>query len=102
MLVKPVTKPAGTVMLSPVVPIGNEIGRWMIAVNGPLFRNDRSGESTPVGEGGASGRTTSSIAPDVVPARGAVSALGAGVVFVGVGTTSAGRAGFAVSVRLGA
>src|SRR5215207_8302307 len=101
-LANSVTKPAGTTMLSRVLPIWYDIGRWSTAASGPFFRKYRSGESTPLGGwGGASGRTTIFEALRVV-VRGALSVLVAVIVSLGAGTTAGGRAATAVSGRLGA
>src|SRR5215207_6245939 len=86
-LANSVTKPAGTTMLSRVLPIWYDIGRWRTAVSGPFFRKFRSGESTAVGVGGgASGRTMISVAL-CGAVRSTVSALVTVVVSLRAGTT---------------
>src|SRR5215207_1454804 len=101
-LANSVTKPAGTTMLSRVLPIWYDIGRWSTAASGPFLRKYRSGESTAFGGGGgASGRTTISVALGVV-ARRTVSVFATVSVSLCTGATAAGRARAAVSGRLGA
>src|SRR5687767_7662625 len=99
MLANSVTKPAGTTMLSRDWPIRYDIGRWRMAVGGPCFRKDRSGESTAFGDGGgASGRTTSSPVRRVATG-GATSARATVVVSLRAGATVSGRVAAAVAGR---
>src|SRR5688572_32831861 len=102
MLANSVTKPAGTTMLSRVLPIWYDIGRWRMAVSGPCLRKDRSGESTAFGDGGgASGRTVMSVALRTTT-RSAVSGRVAIIVSRRAGTAAAGGVGTTVGGRPGA